>query len=267
MSQAPRPNPLKQTLKVLLGANAASLHHLVRAGTGSFLQAATAGFTASWNSPARPAFSIPEITLEEILGDRTPTIQLRVSQYVDGMLPLPQAMALLSVLVAEAPAEVLEIGTFMGHTTRMMAENLPGSIIHTVDLPVDAAPIPVGGPDLARDDYHLIASRSVGREFRGSACESRIRQHLEDTGTWDFKSAGSPTAFFIDGSHTYDYCRNDSAKCYDLCNGRGVFLWHDCDDRHPGVVKALQEWRALGRDVRRIAGTPIGYWKGSLGKS
>jgi hypothetical protein len=40
-----------------------------------------------------------------------------------------------------------------------------------------------------------------------------------------------------------------------------VFLWHDCDDSHPGVVRYIFECRRRGMDIKRIAGTPIAYWK------
>src|ERR1035437_494542 len=39
------------------------------------------------------------------------------------------------------------------------------------------------------------------------------------------------------------------------------FLWHDCDDRHPGIVRFLLEWRELGRDVCRIHGTSLAFWR------
>lgn len=177
------------------------------------------------------------------------------------MLPSDQLMALLAILVAESPNEVLEIGTFMGHTTRQMAENLPQAIVHSVDLPEDFSEEEDSETNIPKDDFHLIRRRIVGREFKGLACEKQIKQHFADTAKWDFSKAGRSTFFFIDGSHTYEYCKNDSEKCLALCEGRGVFLWHDCDSAHPGVVKLLSEWRGLGRDVRLIRGTPIAYWK------
>jgi hypothetical protein len=208
------------------------------------------------------AASIPEISLDTILGPAKAEIHLTIQRYEDGMLPTHQAIALLTVAVTSAPKVVLEIGTFMGHTTRQFAANLPGAIIHTVDLPLDFSPNQDPG-QLEKDDAHLIAKREVGREFRRTLYEARIRQHLVDTATWDFKDAAGATLFFIDGSHTYDYCKHDSERCYELCQGKGVFLWHDCDETHPGVAKVLLEWRKLGRDVRRIKGTPIAYWKSS----
>ena len=247
---------MKSLLKFILGLNGVSLIHLLRLSPKRVFRASQKAFTA-----ASRTIDIPEIKLGEILGDRKADIHMTVTRYEDGMLPSDQAMVLLAVLVAESPREVLEIGTFMGHTSRLMAENLPTAIINTVDLPEDFSPEsdPVTG--IPKDDFHLIKERRVGREYKNEPCAERIRQHFGDTAKWDFSEAGSPTFFFIDGSHTYEYCKLDSEKCFAACGGRGVFLWHDCDSDHPGVVRFITEWRAMGRNIQRIAGTPIGYWK------
>ncbi len=157
--------------------------------------------------------------------------------------------------------EVLEIGTYMGHTTRQMAENLGTAIIHTVDLPQNFSVERDPEQNFPKEDVDLIARRVVGRDFNGHPCASRIKQHFADTARWDFHEAGQPTFFFIDGTHTYEYCKNDSEKCFELCGGRGVFLWHDCNETHPGVVRFISEWRRQGKDIKRIAGTSIAYWK------
>jgi hypothetical protein len=206
---------------------------------------------------------IPEIALSDVLGTRRPSIQITVQAYEDGTLVLQDMLALLSIAVAESPQELLEIGTYSGRTTRALAENLPASVVHTVDLPPDFSVEndPVTG--LARDDLHLIRQRIVGREFHGRQCERRIVQHLADTAEWDYREAGRPRLFFIDGDHTYDYCKNDSEKCFALSEGTGVFLWHDCDELHPGVLRMLTEWRQKGRNVVRIAGTALAYYSSS----
>ncbi len=252
---------MKRVAKALLGFNAVSLVHLLRFDFGRWLGACTAAFTASRRAVSRELQQIPEIRLDDILGRRRATIRLSVARYEDGMLPSDEALALLTLLVAEAPSQVLEIGTYMGHTTRQMAENLPAATIHTVDLPEDftAGRDPVSG--LPKDDFHLIRQRVVGREFKGQPCAARIVQHFGDTATWDFRAAGQPSFYFIDGAHTYEYCKSDSEKCLLLGAGRGVFLWHDCDRDHPGVVRFVSEWRRLGRDLRRISGTALVYWK------
>lgn len=252
---------MKQALKAFLGFNLVSLVHLARFEPENFFGACRRAFTAARRRPEPPRPWIPEIGLGEILGDRRPEVRLPVMRYEDGILPSEQAVALLAILVAEAPDTVLEIGTYMGHSTRLMAENLPTANIHTVDLPIDFSAETDPERRFPKDDFHLIAHRTVGREFKNQPCAGRITQHFADTASWNFRDAGQPTFFFIDGAHTYEYCKGDSEKCFEVCGGRGVFLWHDCDDAHPGVVRFLDEWRSQGRDVRRISGTPIAYWK------
>jgi hypothetical protein len=196
-----------------------------------------------------------------VLRDRKCQIKLRVMKHEDGMTPYHDAVALLSILVAENPSEVLEIGTYMGHTARAMAENLENATIHTVDLPPDFSAKPGIGDSLPKDQYPLTARRSVGREFKGQPCETRIVQHFGDTAVIDFTRIGQPTFFFIDGSHSYEYCKNDSEKCLALCPRGATFLWHDCNEIHPGIVKFILEWRVLGRNIVRIFGTDLAYWK------
>lgn len=253
---------MKQLLKAILGFNAISIVHLIRSGPQQFFGACRRGFNATRGFEAHQFVDeIPVVSLYEVLGARRPEIRLPIRRYEDGMLPCEQAMVLLSILVVENPDEILEIGTYMGNTTRQMAENRPDAIIHTVDLPEKFSLDNDSEQGLPKDDFHLIKCRIVGREFKEHACESRITQHYADTATWNFQEAGRPTFFFIDGSHTYAYCKNDSEKCFELCDGLGVFLWHDCDKEHPGVVRFVLEWRRMGRDIKRISGTPIAYWK------
>jgi hypothetical protein len=204
---------------------------------------------------------IPVVHLDDLLGDRKCQIRLRVMKYEDGMTAYRDVLVLLSILVAENPSEVLEIGTYMGHTARAMAENLETATIHTIDLPPDFFAEQDHSNLPSKDDLHLVGRRIVGREFKGQPCEGRIRQHFGDTAVMDFTRIGRPTFFFIDGSHTYEYCKNDSDKCLLVCPKGGTFLWHDCDEGHPGVVKFILESRALGRNIVRIQETNLAYWK------
>jgi predicted O-methyltransferase YrrM len=258
---------IKKVFQFLLGLNAASVIRGLRFGPGAFLKSTRAALGAVFpfeeqkHKQAMEAwYSIPTVALEEILGARKVAIKITVQRYEDGMLPLHEAMALLSILVAEHPAEALEIGTYMGFTSKAMAESLPDGIIHTLDLPPDFSTAAQAVATFDKDDLHLIGRRVVGREFKGQSCEAQIVQHFGDSATFDFSKTGHPTFFFIDGAHTYEYCKNDSERCLGL-NGGGVFLWHDCDSSHSGVVQFVQEWRKLGRDVRRIEGTTLAYWK------
>jgi hypothetical protein len=258
----------KRCLQFLLGLNGASIVRGLRLGPREFVNGCFASLGATHPFQDRINYqlrkelkSIPTISPGEVLGARKAAIKLNVQKYEDGMLSSFEAMALLSILVTDNPREVLEIGTYMGHTTKAMAENLDGSIIHTVDLPSDFSVCQDSKSGPPKDDFHLISRRVVGREFKGQAIGARIKQHFGDTAVISFQEFGKPTFFFIDGSHTYEYCKQDSEKCFALCGGVGTFLWHDCDETHPGVVKFILEWIAMGRNIVRIEGTTIAYWK------
>ena len=244
----------------LLGMSLAAIIRGLRFGVKEF-RVACASTSSRIDPFEAPEYHIirPE-SLDLIVGKDGVEIRLSVKAYEDGMLPVNDALALLSIAAMVRPPVVLEIGTFTGHTTKSLALNLPEAIIHTLDLPLDfsAGSDPV--TNVAKDDFHLIRKRAPGREFLGTPFAGRIRQHFGDSANWDFQQAAGANFFFIDGSHTYDYCKLDSERCFDLCGGKGVFLWHDCDPDHPGVYRALSEWKKKGRDVVRINGTHLGYW-------
>ncbi len=259
---------MKRYLEALQGLNLAALLRGFEEGPRVLGRASRAACLAAQSAANRrqaltfqQLHQIPTVHLTDLLGDRKCQIRLRVMKYEDGMLPYREAVTLLSLLVVEQPREVLEIGTYMGHTVRAMAENLERSIIHTIDLPPDFSAEKDAGSFPPKDDFHLIARRIVGREFKGQPIENRIVQHFGDTALMDFGQIGEPTFFFIDGSHTYEYCRNDSEKCLAICPQGGTFFWHDCDEMHPGVVKLILEWRALSRNIVRIEETGLAYWK------
>jgi hypothetical protein len=254
---------MNKYIDALTGFCLASAWRGMRAGPGDLARASAEAANAVKELGSPELRSIPSAPLEKILGSRKPEIRLTIQENEDGSLPAHQALILYSLLVAEQPQVVLEIGTFMGHTTRAMAMNLPEAVIHTVDLPLDFSKQQDPVSNLQKDDFHLIQKRKVGSQFLNTPQAAQIRQHFADTAEWNFREAAGATFFFIDGSHTYDYCRSDSEKCLELCEGKGTFLWHDCNDDHPGVVKFIREWRAKGREIVRINRTCVAYWKGA----
>jgi len=242
------------------GISIASIRRGLRYGLEEFRQASH-DTTLDVSSRGTPELlTIPVRALEDFLTDRVVTVLLDVRAYEDGVLPWHESVALLTLAKLASPSAVLEIGTYMGFTTRALAQNLPGAVIHTLDLPLDFKPETDPAPGLPKDDFHLIAHRGPGREFIGTPEAARIRQHFGDSATWDFSQITGTTCFFIDGSHTYEYCKLDSEKCFALCGGKGAFFWHDCDDGHPGVVRFIGEWRKLGRKIVRLRDTALAYW-------
>ena len=256
------PIAVNKYLKALRGLCWSVLTHGLRERSlGELEYAACVADAAVAKIPSTLLRSIPAIWSDRIMGQPENLI-LRIGKHEDGSLPVEDLVVLVYLLLRERPASVLEIGTYMGHTTRAIAENCPETIVHTLDLPPDFDR-QSDTVEIPKDDHHLIERRKVGREFAGKPCGERIRQHFGDSATWDYNQARGATFFFIDGAHTYEYVKNDTEKCFELSGRRGIFLWHDVDDRHPGVVRYLAELRQSGVDVVRFANTQLAYFKGA----
>jgi hypothetical protein len=261
------PRLLKKLTKGALAANLATVVRVLRRGFRGLPARLSSAFDAidpfETRLPPPPVpdavrflRAIPEVSLASVL---TSSQLIRVDSgysYVDGSLAWPDIHALLAILCDRSPSSVLEIGTFCGHTTRLMALNLPGSTIHTIDLPESFVGEGDDNSPLPKDDFHLIKRRRVGEAYRSDPSIGNVVQHFGDTATWDFSRVGDATCFFIDGSHTYEYARSDTGKCLALGKGRPfTILWHDCDHVHPGVTRWLAEMVAAGQPVARITGT------------
>jgi predicted O-methyltransferase YrrM len=199
---------------------------------------------------------IPHVGLEDLAPSRTTIIIDGGWGYTDGGLPITDAMPLLAVLRDRRPRTIVEIGTFHGETTRLLALNCPEATVHTVDLPpnfdvtADAAELPL-------DDAHLIAQRSrVGEACRGLP---NVVQHFADSATWDWAPARGADFLFVDGAHTYEYMKKDTERAMEVATRPATIAWHDANAVHPGVVRRLWELVRDGHDVKIIRGTSLAF--------
>jgi hypothetical protein len=245
--------------KAIFAANLAVMVRAMRFGISDALSRLTVTYRVvdpfQRNDPALR--TIPEMDLSQVV-TTSPSIVLDSSHHDrDGALPLEEQLALLAILCDRSPAVVLEIGTFFGTTTKAIALNRPGSTIHTVDLPPDYDATTGNDRLMPKDDLHLIESRDVGSAFRANPAFGNIRQHFGDTAVWNFAEAKDASFFFIDGSHTYEYVRNDTLKCLTASTGPSTLVWHDCSANHPGVVRWLSELVTRGLPVARIRNTTL----------
>lgn len=118
-----------------MGVSPASVIRGFRFGFREFRR--SSGLTA-WNYQpfeSTQLRSLPYRTVDSLMTKPEVEVLHRVKAYTEGALPDVEALALLALLADESPAAVLEIGTFLGDTTYLMARNCPGALIHTVDLP------------------------------------------------------------------------------------------------------------------------------------
>jgi hypothetical protein len=265
---------LKRTGRLLVTANLAFFIRLFRCGVNDAaarLRKAYSDLAPFERNPttcesdvatvASRLSAIDEVDLSDLIRSAPSIILDATDRFEGGALPLEQLVIVLALLRDRRPETVLEIGTFCGTTTKAMALNLPDSIIHTVDLPLDYDPGLDSGSAIPKDDLHLVRTRRVGESFRIDPRCSHIVQHFTDTANWDFRPAKGATFVFIDGSHTYEYCKNDTTKALDVCGPGAVFIWHDCDVFHPGVVTCLNELASRGHKVVRVRGTTLAVLK------
>lgn len=255
--------------KAICGANAATALRLVRYGPKDALRRAVKAYSIinplqgrSASSSRKLLQSIPEVPLDDIVPSPEPILVDGRYAEAEGCMPLHELVRLLAIAKHANPAGVLEIGTYFGSTTLNLALNLPGSKIHTADLPPEYAG---EAGELPKDDFHLIRSRRVGAAFLGTPQATMITQHFGDTAEYDFGKITDPLDFFfIDGSHTYAYARSDTLRCAEVARSVSTFIWHDCDESHPGVVRWISEMRSAGLPVVRITGTSAAYMKTSV---
>jgi predicted O-methyltransferase YrrM len=136
------------------------------------------------------------------------------------------------------PKQIFEIGTFNGRTTVNFAANAPeDAIIHTLDIPHDH---PTFAPVEEEERFRLHENN--GAFYRNSAYAPKIHQLWADSAEFDEKPLqGQIDLAFIDGSHNYEYVKNDTRKVMAMMAPGGVVLWHDYHPQYPDVAQYLEE--------------------------
>ncbi len=206
-------------------------------------------------------FRIPEVKLSAIV---RPGCEIRVVELPenDGNITL-QELSVITALVKQAnPRTIFEIGTFDGRTTLNMAVNTgDDGRIFTLDLPkeqLDSTRL-----HITTGDRVFVDKPESGARFKSAPVSRKITQLYGDSASFDFAPYfNTIDVVFLDGSHSYEYVRNDSEIGLQLLrNGHGTILWHDYT-AWPGVTKALNELFLTDprfAHIRHIVGTTLVY--------
>jgi len=133
---------------------------------------------------------------------------------------------------------VFEIGTFLGHTTRALAENVgEGGVVYSLD----------NGSWV--DDF-------------GSLVKGNERVHLirADSLEFDFSPFyGRVGLVFIDGDHSYEVVSHDTLEALRMVVPGGVIAWHDFH-HEDGVDRFVNEFSS-GHRVFWLRGTYLAFWR------
>jgi predicted O-methyltransferase YrrM len=230
-----------------------------------FIRALGKGFLTAFEFSARTrglyhdlaeSDPIPVITISELSADflRGQEIWIDLSEPATAISAAELAY-ICSLLRAQNPRLVVEIGTYRGFTTLHLSRNTSESChIFTVDLP----------PESARNaafysDSHLV--KACGAMPRVFGNDPKITQILKDSTTINWEQVlNAPIDFaFIDGSHLYEHVRKDTEGIMKALAPKGVVVWHDyfAVEIRRGVRKYLNELYRNGLPLWRIAGTAL----------
>ena len=164
-------------------------------------------------------------------------------------------LTLATVAAVRQPRQIVEFGTFLGHSALIFAMNAPAANILTLDLPDEV-------DDLSNlnetDQSHVRSSRErVGQCYRGTEYAARITELKCDSRTFRLAPAvDSADLIFIDGGHDLSCITADTENALSVAPPGAVILWDDYFWLYPDVVEYLE--RLAGRlDLVRIADTNL----------
>mgnify|MGYP001600832897 CR=1 FL=1 len=121
----------------------------------------------------------------------------------------------------------MEFGTFIGRNALNMSFNT-NHPIYTIDS---------GVPDDPR-----YGSYVPGEDFVNADIANKPHLLLGDSRVVDIPVEPHTAGFvYVDGGHTYQVVKTDSARALDLVHPDGFIVWDDYSGTWPGVIRALDE--------------------------
>lgn len=140
---------------------------------------------------------------------------------------------------------IVEIGSFLGRSTRVLADNTPG-VVYAIDdwlgprdTTIDGEPVDFSGHDLFGE--FIKNMEGAERTYRAIRCDHKDPQ-------W----SGNPDMVFIDGSHEYEDVKFDIQFWMPKIVSGGLICGHDSNKE--GVAKAVIE---LLPTAKVVLGTKI----------
>ena len=178
-----------------------------------------------------------------------------VDAYIDD-----RQRAIVSALVRGLNARTFfEIGTNRGRTTWTVARHNPELTLYTLDIPPDDETTTF---ELAEDDKtYLRPVNNCGEAFRETPEDQRITQLWGDSASFDYSPyAGRIDFVYIDGAHTREYVKSDTANALRMLSPSGTIAWDDYATG-PGVYEALIELApTLDRPIYHLLDTRMAIY-------
>ena len=189
---------------------------------------------------------LPEVSIEKLFPgfDETP---VTISHLPRGSwsTPLTDQIVLAKLARLLQPKTILEVGSFRGYTTRLLAENTPPqTIIHALDI----------------DPNH-------GEAYVNTPLASRITRLVGSLSEWPVETSErlKYDFIFLDADHKQEPVESDTTYLLLMLADRGLLLWHDYADwgwmstwnRVPEVLHAHSKERL----ILSIPGTSLAIYR------
>lgn len=181
-----------------------------------------------------PQKCIPEFESSRVVITRGPTGPWAT--------PLMDTFILLKAAAGFHPRRVLEIGSYLGVTARLLAENTSEECrIYALD----------------QDQEH-------GQAYRGLPIEQKITRLVGRAGQGVAEPGAPYDMVFIDGDHEREGALQDSLLAWNLLSERGVIFWHDYQTSDyfihrvgavPEAIRAFQDM--VGARIVALEGTML----------
>ena len=198
----------------------------------------------------RSFLGLPRIEVLELFDVESDNFNLNIPNYSHGStrnasLTLSEKVVIAVLCNLLKPKNVIEIGTFRGETSDLMARNLVDADIYTLDLPPEFTNHLYRPDD---DDLDVLKLRNPDSYIQPSyATNSRIHQIYGDSASFDFTNFNKTFDLaFVDGAHSYDYVKNDTEKLLPLMNKGGWIIWDDYCFSFPEVIQYANTLRKKG---------------------
>jgi hypothetical protein len=205
---------------------------------------------------------LPSTTLESLL-PKNLICHLSPSPLQDGNVSYKELISISSLIQANNPKNLLEIGTFTGLTTLHMALNSsPESKVHTLDLStLDSYPEEAIDPE---DIKYISSAIKKNKYYTNTLSSHKIIAHEGNSLTYSFRHFTEDDSkldfIFIDGGHSYQVVKNDTEKSLKILKEDGILLWHDYTPNCPGVFTYLNEL-CQSYPILHINETTLAYLK------
>jgi predicted O-methyltransferase YrrM len=153
--------------------------------------------------------------------------------------PLADVVTLVKIALSIKPRRVLEVGSYRGYTTKLLAEHTPPEAVVVA---------------FDQDPRH-------GAAYRDSPIARKIERRVGTVtpGAFANDSRASYDLIFLDANHLYEEVKADTQVLLPLLTPNGVFVWHDYGNwgrfsRKNGVPEFLHEM-AQSIPVAAVGGT------------